>query len=181
MPEALRPRAEIFYRNWRLTAVLALAATGSGSKSASAAEQGELSVSSRGTVHITASIAANVGVTGLSDSALLPSRLRGSVPIILPVCVSTNAATGLYAIVASGSVVDGNFALHGPGGAAAPIRLDWTDAAATTRTLFPDIPVRDLVAGRTSCRGRANAKLSVAAHERDMLRAGLVTLTFVPL
>lgn len=157
---------------------LALAAL---SGPAGAAQQGEIAAGSRGSLGISASVAARTQIAGVMDAALVPVGSSGTATALQRICIRSNSATLRYDITASGTAAGDSFVLTGADGAIVPLTLAWTDVAAGPAALLPGVPLRGLTASRQACSVARGSILAVAAPVSRAPVEGAITLTISPL
>lgn len=117
----------------RLAALLAICAA-----PAAAAVQGDFADRSQGIVTITATVAKQAQVTGLSEEVPTDGATR-------PVCVWLNTVTRGYAVTAIGDGRDGAFVLDGDGTHPQTFDVHWTDGN-NDAGLRPAMPRSNMVA-----------------------------------
>lgn len=161
---------------WLAVALLSL-----GPNEAHAAQSGEIASASRGTVLISATVAAQVSVAPVSGDIFLsadPSQLSATVGHI---CVLSNSGAGYIDLVATGETNGTNFILSSANGVAVPLVLSWTDRLGSTRSLTPGQPLRTVPDSPASCELDGGSTLSMVAPTSETVSTGAITLTVAPL
>lgn len=161
--------------------VAVLAAAGAFSAPVSAAQQGEMAATSRGSVVIRATVANRVLVSGVTDVPLAASSGIGTATVLQRLCIRSNSATGRYDLVASGEAAGGAFVLTTADRATVPISLIWIGGSAIGAALLPGLPVQGLADTQINCSDDAGTSLAISVPVNNSPTVGAITLTFSPL
>jgi hypothetical protein len=158
--------------------------------SSMAATQGSSGATSTGTVAITASVTAQVQISGLSDVTFTNVGVASPVSDAQDVCVWSNTATGGYNITATGSGASSAFTLANSL-LTVPYSVQWADTSGqTTGTgLTPTTAETGQTSNATlpDCGGGSSASLiiSITAADLASMRSstsytGTLTLVVAP-
>jgi hypothetical protein len=161
---------------WFLAAVLSL-----GSEPTHAAQSGEIAESSRGTVQISATVAARAAVTAASDVVFMRANQSQLSASVEQICVQSNSDAGFIDLTATGETNGTDFILSSHDGTTVPMTLAWTDRLGGTRSLTPGQTLRTAPDNQANCELGDASTLSMLAPATGPVRTGVITLTLAPL